>query len=82
MKGTTICHLQQEVDHTCNVKVIGLNRLMQSAGVKRNRAQQRNSQDVERLESFAAACGRVTFRPPLGVKEAKFLEILQSEKPF
>lgn len=55
---------------------------MQSAGVKRSRQQQRSLQDIERLEEFAAACGHIVFVPPLGAKEAKFLEGLQAERPF
>ena len=55
---------------------------MQSAGVKRSRQQQRNLQDIERLEEFAAACEKIIFNPPLSAKEAKFLEGLQSERPF
>lgn len=55
---------------------------MQTAGVKRSRQQQRSLQDIERLEEFAAACAAVKFSPPLGAKEAKFLEDLQSERPY
>lgn len=55
---------------------------MQSAGVKRNRQQQRNLQDIERLEEFASACAKVTFNPPLSAKETKFLGGLQAEQQF
>jgi hypothetical protein len=55
---------------------------MQSAGVKRSRQQQRNLQDIERLEEFAAACAKVIFNPPLSTKETKFLESLQAERQF
>ena len=52
------------------------------AGVKRSRQQQRNLQDLENLEEFAKACSEINFHPPLGAKEAKFLEGLQAERPF
>ena len=55
---------------------------MQAASVKRNRQQQRNLQDIERLEEFASACAKVIFNPPLSAKEAKFLEGLQAERQF
>lgn len=57
-------------------------RLMLMAGVKRSRQQQRGLEDVERLEEFVASCRDIAFSPPLGPKEAKFLESLQSERLF
>ena len=62
--------------------LLGTRRLMLLAGVKRSRQQQRNLQDLENLEEFAKACSGITFQPPLGTKEAKFLEDLQAERPF
>lgn len=55
---------------------------MQTAGVKRSRQQQRNLQDMERLEEFANACSKTAFTPPIGPKEAKFLESLQADRPY
>ena len=55
---------------------------MQHAGVKWSRQQQRTLQDIERLEEFAAACKDIHFSPPLGAKETKYLEDLQSERNF
>ena len=57
-------------------------RLMLSAGVKRSRQQQRNLQDLEHLEEFAKACSETDFKPPIGAKEARFLEGMQAERPF
>lgn len=77
--------MQFERSSLCSAKGSELKvmcRLMVVAGVKRNRQQQRNLQDLENLEEFARSCIEITFHPPLGPKEAKFLEGLQAERPF
>ncbi len=55
-------------------------RLMVASGVRRGRAQRESPGQAELLDEFAAACTRISFRPPLTVAESVFLQNLQSER--
>ena len=60
--------------------VLAVRRLMSASGVRRGRAQRESVAQAELLDEFAAACTRITFRPPLTVAESVFLQNLQSER--